>query len=208
MLSRRVIEDSVDDGRLVEASDDREPWRNRGRFEAADFLHPPDVQLEVRAACRQRMQAALGAPGQDGAEVGAPVVARGAGKPGQVGGDRLVEPIGCLPGFSGDRGKVMLDHAQTVRWLGTAANTAGSRHPLTCAGVLLTRKASETDGAMPYRRGRAKAGRILAALKRDGWLETRRSGFLLVALTANKVDRHFRPSPGTNRWAVTDAGRS
>jgi predicted RNA binding protein YcfA (HicA-like mRNA interferase family) len=27
-----------------------------------------------------------------------------------------------------------------------------------------------------YRRGMAKAARILAALKRDGWLESRRSG--------------------------------
>jgi predicted RNA binding protein YcfA (HicA-like mRNA interferase family) len=33
-----------------------------------------------------------------------------------------------------------------------------------------------TDSAMPYRRGMAKAARILAALKRDGWIETRRSG--------------------------------
>ena len=29
---------------------------------------------------------------------------------------------------------------------------------------------------MPYGRGMAKAARILAALKRDGWIETRRSG--------------------------------
>jgi hypothetical protein len=28
---------------------------------------------------------------------------------------------------------------------------------------------------MPYGRGIAKAARILAALKRDGWIETRRS---------------------------------
>jgi predicted RNA binding protein YcfA (HicA-like mRNA interferase family) len=32
------------------------------------------------------------------------------------------------------------------------------------------------DSAMPYRRGMAKAARILAALKRDGWIEIRRSG--------------------------------
>lgn len=29
---------------------------------------------------------------------------------------------------------------------------------------------------MPYGRDMAKAARILAALKRDGWIETRRSG--------------------------------
>ena len=33
-----------------------------------------------------------------------------------------------------------------------------------------------TDRAMPYRQAMAKAARILAALKRDGWIETRRSG--------------------------------
>ena len=33
-----------------------------------------------------------------------------------------------------------------------------------------------TDSALPYCRGMAKAARILAALKRDGWMETRRSG--------------------------------
>jgi predicted RNA binding protein YcfA (HicA-like mRNA interferase family) len=32
------------------------------------------------------------------------------------------------------------------------------------------------DGTLPYRRTMAKAARILAALKRDGWLESRRSG--------------------------------
>ena len=35
---------------------------------------------------------------------------------------------------------------------------------------------SMADGAMPYGRVMAKAARILAALKRDGWMETRRSG--------------------------------
>jgi predicted RNA binding protein YcfA (HicA-like mRNA interferase family) len=33
-----------------------------------------------------------------------------------------------------------------------------------------------TDSALPYRRTMAKAARILAALKRGGWIETRRSG--------------------------------
>jgi predicted RNA binding protein YcfA (HicA-like mRNA interferase family) len=33
-----------------------------------------------------------------------------------------------------------------------------------------------TVGGMPYRRGMAKAARILAALDRGGWIEDRRSG--------------------------------
>jgi predicted RNA binding protein YcfA (HicA-like mRNA interferase family) len=32
------------------------------------------------------------------------------------------------------------------------------------------------DGAVPYCAAMAKAARVLAALKRDGWIETRRSG--------------------------------
>jgi predicted RNA binding protein YcfA (HicA-like mRNA interferase family) len=44
-----------------------------------------------------------------------------------------------------------------------------------CAASVRTWLA-RTDGAMPYGRGMAKAARILAALKRDGWIETRRSG--------------------------------
>jgi predicted RNA binding protein YcfA (HicA-like mRNA interferase family) len=35
---------------------------------------------------------------------------------------------------------------------------------------------ASTDGAMPCGQGMAKAARILAALKRDGWIETRRAG--------------------------------
>ena len=38
------------------------------------------------------------------------------------------------------------------------------------------RTRASTDSAMPYRQAMAKAARILAALKRDGWIETRRSG--------------------------------
>ena len=43
-----------------------------------------------------------------------------------------------------------------------------------------------TDGAVPYRRGMAKAARILAALKRDGWIETRRSGSHRVLAKGNR----------------------
>jgi predicted RNA binding protein YcfA (HicA-like mRNA interferase family) len=36
--------------------------------------------------------------------------------------------------------------------------------------------ADTTDGAGPYSPRMAKAARVLAALRRDGWVETRRSG--------------------------------
>jgi hypothetical protein len=36
----------------------------------ADLLHPPDVQLKVRAARCQRVQAAFSAPGQEATPVG------------------------------------------------------------------------------------------------------------------------------------------
>jgi len=54
-------------------------------LKAPDLLHPPDVQLQVRAACGQRVQAVFGAPGQAAAQVGLGVVAGGALEPGQVG---------------------------------------------------------------------------------------------------------------------------
>jgi predicted RNA binding protein YcfA (HicA-like mRNA interferase family) len=39
---------------------------------------------------------------------------------------------------------------------------------------------------MPYLRGMAKAASILAALKRDGWIETRRSGSHRVLARADQ----------------------
>jgi predicted RNA binding protein YcfA (HicA-like mRNA interferase family) len=45
-----------------------------------------------------------------------------------------------------------------------------------CAPVLRPGLTARNDGAMAYGRGMAKAARMLAALKRDGWVETRRSG--------------------------------
>jgi predicted RNA binding protein YcfA (HicA-like mRNA interferase family) len=69
-------------------------------------------------------------------------------------------------------GKVMLHHVRTVRRSGTAAN-AVLRHPVPAAAQA---RAGATDSAGPYSSNMAKAARILAALRRDGWVETRRSG--------------------------------
>ena len=51
-----------------------------------DLLHPPDIQLQVRTAGSQRVQAAFSAPDQEAAQVGLGVVAGGALESGQVGG--------------------------------------------------------------------------------------------------------------------------
>ena len=59
--------------------------------------------------------------------------------------------------------------------LGTAANAPHSKQ-LVRRSAADTAGQARTDGAVPYGRGMAKAARILAALKRDGWIETRRSG--------------------------------
>ena len=40
----------------------------------------------------------------------------------------------------------------------------------------MRRRQAEIDRALPYGLSMAKAARILAALKRDGWIETRRTG--------------------------------
>lgn len=62
-------------------------------IEPADLLHPPDVQLQVRPARGQRVQAVLGAPGEIAAEVGLGVVAGGTFEPGQVGDQREVARV-------------------------------------------------------------------------------------------------------------------
>ena len=69
----------------------------------------------------------------------------------------------------------MPDHAPTVRSTATAANIAKVRNAA-CARAADPPEPARTDGALPYGLCMAKAARILAALKRDGWIETRRSG--------------------------------
>jgi hypothetical protein len=76
-----------------------------------DLLHPPDVQLQVRALRLQRMQMTLDTPGEEAAQVRTGVLA---GRTGQIGGDSSVELIGCLPGVSGNRGEFMLAHDPDV----------------------------------------------------------------------------------------------
>ena len=43
MLGGRVVQRAIDHGGPVEARDDRESARDRGRLEVTDLLHPPDV---------------------------------------------------------------------------------------------------------------------------------------------------------------------
>jgi hypothetical protein len=68
--------------------------RVRVTSEPAGFLHPPDVQLQVRPPGSQRVQAALGAPRQVTAQVGFGVLAGGALEAGQVGSHRQPQPVG------------------------------------------------------------------------------------------------------------------
>jgi hypothetical protein len=51
VLGWRMLLDGVDDRGPVEPCEHREPPRNRGWLEAAGFLHPPDIQLQVRPGC-------------------------------------------------------------------------------------------------------------------------------------------------------------
>jgi len=80
-----VLQNAVQDAGAVEPGRDRESSGDGGGLEPADFLHPPDVQLQVRTLRGQRVQAALGAPGQIAAEVRFGVLAGGALEAGQVG---------------------------------------------------------------------------------------------------------------------------
>jgi hypothetical protein len=93
VLGGRLIQDTIIDSGPAEAGGDGKPARNRGRFEPAHFLHPADLELQVRPVCRLRIKAPVSAPDQEAAEIRARVIARSAGKPGQVSGGRQVELI-------------------------------------------------------------------------------------------------------------------
>ena len=75
VLSGRMLQHAVEEASPVEPGRDGEPPEDGGGLEPADLLHPPDVQLQVRALRGQRVQAALGAPGQVAAQVGFGAVA-------------------------------------------------------------------------------------------------------------------------------------
>jgi hypothetical protein len=89
-----MLQHAVEDASPVEPGRDREPAGHGGGLEPADLLHPPDVQLQVRALRGQRVQAALGAPGQVAAQVGFGVRAGGALEAGQVGSYCQSQPVG------------------------------------------------------------------------------------------------------------------
>src|SRR5690348_16753493 len=93
MPGRRVLEDAVQDAGPVEPGRDGEPAGDGGGLEPADLLHPPDVELQVRPLDGQRVQAALGAPGQVAAQVRFGVRAGGALETGQVGSYCQSQPV-------------------------------------------------------------------------------------------------------------------
>jgi hypothetical protein len=94
MLGGRVRYEPVQDAGVVEPGHHGEPAGHRGRFEPADLLHPPDVQLQVRPLGGERVQAAPGAPGQVAAQVGFGVRAGGALEAGQLGSYCRAQPLG------------------------------------------------------------------------------------------------------------------
>ena len=114
-----MLQQAVDDAGPVEPGRDGESPGDGGGLEATDLLHPPEVQLQVRAARCQRVQAAFSAPGQEATQVGLGVVTGGALEAGQVGGC-------CQPQLISERDKAIgrdrrqfgeVRHAQTLRLL-------------------------------------------------------------------------------------------
>jgi hypothetical protein len=112
-----VLQQAVDDAGAVEAGHDGEPAGHGGGLEAADLLHPADVQLQVRAAGGQRIQGVLGAPGQVAAQVRFGVLAGGSGEAGQVGGHCQTQLVSEGRGMIGGDGRQVGEahHAQTLR---------------------------------------------------------------------------------------------
>jgi hypothetical protein len=87
-------QDTVQHAGPVEPGRDREPPGHGGGPEPADLLHPLDIQLQVRPLGGQRVQAALGTPGQIAAQVRFGVLTGRALKAGQVGSNCQSQPIG------------------------------------------------------------------------------------------------------------------
>jgi Arc/MetJ family transcription regulator len=132
-----VLQDAVEGAGAVEPGHNREPPGDGGGLEPADLLHPPDVQLEVRPL-GERVQAALGAPGQIAAQVRFGVLAGGALEAGQVGSH-------CQPQLVSERHQGIGRHRGQV---------AEGHHVLTV--LLLTsrsdRAAGLPDSGVPRRR--------------------------------------------------------
>src|SRR5258708_6135908 len=88
-----MLQDTIDDAGPVEPGGDREPPGDRRGLEPADLLHPPDVQLPVRAPGQERVQAPLGTPGEIAAQLRVGMVWGGAFEPGKIGSYREPQPI-------------------------------------------------------------------------------------------------------------------
>ena len=86
-------QDAVQGAGAVEPGRDREAAGDGGGLEPSDLLHPPDVQLQMRALRGQRVQAVLGAPRQVAAQVRFGVLAGGALEAGQVGSYCQPQPV-------------------------------------------------------------------------------------------------------------------
>ncbi len=83
-----MLQQAIDDAGPLEPGHHGEAPGDGGWLEMADLLHPPDVQLQVWTPGGHRVQAALGAPGQEAAQVGFGVLTGGARETGQIGSHR------------------------------------------------------------------------------------------------------------------------
>jgi hypothetical protein len=112
-----MLQQAVDDAGPAEPGHHREPPRHCRGLEEADLLHPPDIQLQVRAPRGQRVQAAFGAPGQVAAQVGLGVLAGGTLETGQIGRHCQPQLISDLHQRIGRDGRQFgeVHHAQTRR---------------------------------------------------------------------------------------------
>jgi hypothetical protein len=99
-----VLQDAIDHAGPVEPGGHGESPGDRRGLEPADLLHPPDVQLQVRAPGQERLEAAVGAPREVAAQIGVGMVAGSALEPGKVGGHCKPQPVSMRDqgGLGGD----------------------------------------------------------------------------------------------------------
>jgi hypothetical protein len=126
-----MLQGAVDDAGPVEPGHYRKSPGDGGGLEPADLLHPPDVQLQVRAPRGERVQSVSRAPGKEAAQVRFGVLTGRALDPGQVG--------------SHGRPQLVSERPETIGWEGSQVR--GIHHELTLRPSQLDHEARSVPGA-------------------------------------------------------------
>jgi hypothetical protein len=202
ILGWRVVQDAVDDAGPVEPGGDRKAPGNRRGPEQADLLHPPDIQLQMRAPGQEGIQAAFGTPGEIAAQVGVGVFSGGALETGEISGHGEPQPISMrneAAGLGGDK-LVVMHHASTLRPLATPASPQAPSAANECAPLGVAAMAEKGHGSDLGSGAWPGASLVYKRLHYRAWNEVRGPGnpaagrirrLLSVLLAGSRGSRHL-----------------